>query len=59
VVGIGGTQHTVTASVEDRSHMDYPILLGRDILQHYHVDVRRRAEDGTQRPLEEAAEEEE
>jgi RimK family alpha-L-glutamate ligase len=59
VVGIGGTQHTVTASVEDRSHMDYPILLGRDILQHYHVDVRRRAEDELARPAEEAAEEEE
>jgi RimK family alpha-L-glutamate ligase len=44
VVGIGGTQHTVTASVEDRSHMDYPLLLGRDVLQHYRVDVRRRAD---------------
>jgi hypothetical protein len=39
--------------------MDYPILLGRDILQHYHVDVRRRAEDELARPAEEAAEEEE
>jgi hypothetical protein len=45
VIGIGGTQHTVTASVEDRSHMDYPLLLGRDILEHYRVDVRRRADD--------------
>jgi RimK family alpha-L-glutamate ligase len=44
VVGIGGTQHTVTASVEDRSHMEYPVLLGRDILEHYRVDVRRRAD---------------
>ena len=44
VIGIGGTQHTVTASVEDRSHMDYPLLLGRDILEHYQVDVRRRAD---------------
>ena len=42
VVGIKGTQHTVTASVEDRGHMDYQILLGRDILQHYHVDVGHR-----------------
>src|SRR6056297_422665 len=25
VVGLGGTQHTVTASVEDRSHMDYQV----------------------------------
>jgi len=45
VIGIGGTQHTVTASVEDRSHMDYPLLLGRDVLEHYRVDVRRRADD--------------
>ena len=45
VIGIGGNRHTVTASVEDRSHMDYPLLLGRDILKHYQVDVRRRAED--------------
>ena len=44
VVGVGGTQHTVTASVEDRGHMDYPLLLGRDILEHYHVDVTRRAQ---------------
>ncbi len=50
VVGIGGRQHTVTASVEDRSHMDYPILLGRDILQHYQVDVRRRADGGAGHP---------
>ena len=46
VIGIGGTQHTVTASVGDRSHMDYPLLLGRDILKHYQVDVNRRADDG-------------
>ncbi|WP_117595022.1 putative ATP-dependent zinc protease [Haloprofundus halophilus] len=44
VIGIGGNQHTVTASVEDRSHMDFPLLLGRDILEHYRVDVRRRAD---------------
>ena len=57
VVGIGGNQHTVTASVEDRSHMDYPLLLGRDILQHYQVDVRRRA-DADDAPDEEEALEE-
>ena len=54
VVGVGGTQHTVTASVEDRGHMDYPLLLGRDILEHYHVDVTRKAdEDGGDREEEE------
>jgi hypothetical protein len=44
VVGVGGTQHTVSASVEDRGHMDYQLLLGRDILEHYHVDVTRKAQ---------------
>ncbi|ESP88231.1 RimK family alpha-L-glutamate ligase [Candidatus Halobonum tyrrellensis] len=54
VIGIGGEQHTVTASVEDRSHMDYPLLLGRDILEHYQVDVRRRADgDAPERDEEE------
>ncbi|SDX70735.1 RimK family alpha-L-glutamate ligase [Halopenitus persicus] len=45
VIGIGGTQHTVTASVEDRGHMEYPLLLGRDILEHYRVDVRKRVDE--------------
>lgn len=58
VIGIGGTQHTVTASVEDRSHMDYPLLLGRDILEHYQVDVRRRA-DSSDTAAEREEEEEE
>ena len=44
VVAIGGSRHTVTASVEDRSHMKYQLLLGRDILQHYQVDVGRRVD---------------
>jgi len=59
VVGVGGHQHTVTASVEDRSHMDYPMLLGRDILEHYQVDVRRRtdAEGEAESEEEEYAEE--
>jgi len=56
VVGVGGNQHTVTASIEDRSHMDYPLLLGRDILEHYQVDVRKRAEE---EPAGEETEEEE
>ena len=45
VVGIGGDRHTVAASLEDRGHMEYPLLLGRDILQDYQVDVRRSIED--------------
>jgi RimK family alpha-L-glutamate ligase len=46
VVGVGGDRHTVAASLEDRSHMDYPLLLGRDILSDYRVDVGRRHDDG-------------
>jgi len=54
VVGVGGNQHTVTASVEDRSHMDYPVLLGRDILENYQVDVSRRIDsDAADTPEEE------
>lgn len=45
VVGVSGTWHTVTASIEDREHMAYPVLLGRDILKHYHVDVTREVEE--------------
>ncbi|MFB6135268.1 MAG: RimK/LysX family protein [Halobacteriaceae archaeon] len=45
VVGIGGDRHTVAASLADRSHMEYPLLLGRDILEHYRVDVQRRFEE--------------
>ncbi|MFW6002966.1 MAG: RimK/LysX family protein [Halanaeroarchaeum sp.] len=44
VVGIGGDRHTVQASLEDRSHMEYQLLLGRDILQDYQVDVRHRSD---------------
>jgi RimK family alpha-L-glutamate ligase len=39
---VGDRWHTTTASVEDRSHMRYPVLLGRDVLRGYHVDVQRR-----------------
>jgi RimK family alpha-L-glutamate ligase len=42
-VGVDGRWHTVTASVEDRSHMRYPIIVGRDVLSEYHVDIGRRA----------------
>jgi RimK family alpha-L-glutamate ligase len=59
VVGLGGNQHTVTASVEDRSHMDYPVLLGRDILKHYQVDVNHRADATEETELEEEEQAEE
>jgi hypothetical protein len=34
--------HTVTASVDGREKMAHLALLGRDIPEHYHVDVTRR-----------------
>jgi len=45
VVGIGGEQYTVDANIEDRTHMRHPLLLGRDILKNYRLDVSRRVED--------------
>lgn len=45
VIGIGGTRHTVAASITDRSHMKYPVLLGRDILSKYSIDIEKRADD--------------
>ncbi|MGA9399481.1 RimK family alpha-L-glutamate ligase [Haladaptatus sp.] len=56
VIGVGGNRHTVTASIEDRSHMDYPVLLGRDILEHYQVDVRRRVDADDEAEMEEEEE---
>jgi len=31
-------------AVEDLGHVEYPLLLGRDILTDYRVDVRRHAD---------------
>jgi len=47
VVGVAGEQYTVAANIEDRTHMSHPLLLGRDILKHYRLDVSRRVEDHT------------
>ncbi|ODR82061.1 ATP-dependent carboxylate-amine ligase [Haladaptatus sp. W1] len=44
-IGIGGRWHRVTASVEDRSHMRHHLILGRDVLSDYRVDIRRRANE--------------
>ncbi|GAA0238897.1 RimK family alpha-L-glutamate ligase [Haladaptatus pallidirubidus] len=45
VLGIKGDWYTVTANLTDRSHMSHPVLLGRDVLQHYAVDVTRASEE--------------
>lgn len=42
---VGGEQYTVAANIEDRTHMSHPLLLGRDVLKHYRLDVSRRVED--------------
>jgi hypothetical protein len=44
VIGIGGEQYTVAANIEDRTHMTHPLLLGRDVLKNYRLDVSRRVE---------------
>lgn len=41
-VRVGGRWHTVTASIENRSHMRYPVLLGRDVLEAYRINVTKR-----------------
>lgn len=48
VVGVGGTQHTVAANIVDRGHMTHPLLLGRDILRHYHLDVNREVTESSE-----------
>lgn len=42
---IGDYTHDVVVNVEDRSHMEHPVLLGRDILDSYSVNVRRRHDE--------------
>jgi RimK family alpha-L-glutamate ligase len=59
VVGIGGTQHTVAANIVDRSHMSHPLLIGRDVLKHYFLDISRRVENPNTHPLEDELLEEE
>jgi RimK family alpha-L-glutamate ligase len=45
-VRLGMHWQSVTASVDDRNHMSYPVLLGRDLLTGYQVDVDRRVDEG-------------
>ncbi len=45
-IGVGGQWHRVTASVEDRSHMHHRLILGRDVLSDYRIDIRRQAKRG-------------
>ena len=42
---LNGRWRPVTASVTDRSEMRYPVLLGRDVLESYTLDVSRTVEE--------------
>lgn len=42
---LAGWWHTVPVSIVDRSHMEYPVLLGRDVLTGHHVDIERRVNE--------------
>ena len=42
---LNGRWRPVTASVTDRSEMRYPVLLGRDVLESYTLDVNRTVEE--------------
>lgn len=38
-IAVDGAEHSVEASLQDRSHFSTPVRLGRDILQEYSVEV--------------------
>lgn len=42
---LNGRWRTVTASVTDRSEMTYPVLLGRDVLESYTLDISKTIEE--------------
>jgi hypothetical protein len=35
----------VAATIEDHVHVIYPVVLGRDVLEHYRLDVSRQVAD--------------
>jgi hypothetical protein len=42
---LNGRWRTVTASISDRSEMTYPVLLGRDVIESYTLDISRTVEE--------------
>jgi RimK family alpha-L-glutamate ligase len=42
---LNGSWRTVTAGITDRSEMTYPVLLGRDVLEAYTLDISRTVEE--------------
>lgn len=47
-IAIDDQWESVTASVEDRSHMNYPVILGKDVLSGYRIDIDKRADTPSQ-----------
>ena len=45
VIGIRGEMYQIEADLEDRNHMDYQLLLGRDVLTDYAIDMAQRVEE--------------
>lgn len=44
-IRINGYTHEIEANVRDRSGVNHDVLLGRDVLDHYSVRVRRRHDE--------------
>ena len=42
---LNGRWRTVTASITDRSEMTYSVLLGRDVLEAYNLDISQTVEE--------------
>jgi len=42
---LNGSWRTVTASITDRAEMTYPVLLGRDVLEAYTLDISQTVEE--------------
>lgn len=42
---VGGYWQTVTASITDREELTYPMILGRDVLREYQLDIERRVDE--------------
>ena len=53
VIGIAGIERTISATVEDRPGSRYPLLLGRDVLADFRIDVATKYEDRERDRLEE------
>lgn len=44
-ISVNGRWRSLTVSVTDRGDMTYPVLLGRDVLKDYTVDINQRVEE--------------